>query len=74
MINAIEAIADAGVVTIHTENRPLDKLLQGYEITKEGDCAVLTVSDNGRGTQCPLFFPVTHGDAAQDPMSANPAS
>lgn len=36
-------------MTIHTKKRPLDKSLQGYEITKEGDYAILTVSDNGRG-------------------------
>jgi len=49
LINATEAISDRGVVTIRTENRCLDKPLHGYEIADEGDYAVLTVSDNGRG-------------------------
>lgn len=47
--NAAEAITDGGVVVIRTENRYLDKPIQCYEVAKEGDYAVLTVSDNGQG-------------------------
>jgi signal transduction histidine kinase/ActR/RegA family two-component response regulator len=47
--NASEAIADEGEVIIRTENRYLDKPIQGYDDVQEGDYVVLTVSDNGRG-------------------------
>ena len=47
--NAAEAITDEGAVMIRTENRHLDKPVQGYEVAKEGDYTVLTVSDNGQG-------------------------
>ncbi|WP_367360873.1 ATP-binding protein [Syntrophus sp. (in: bacteria)] len=47
--NAAEAIPGRGEVTIRTENRHLDKPLQGYEEMKEGDYLVLTVSDTGNG-------------------------
>ncbi|MCX5827804.1 MAG: PAS domain S-box protein [Deltaproteobacteria bacterium] len=47
--NAAEAITDGGIVMIRTENRYLDKPIHGYEVAKEGDYVVLTVSDNGQG-------------------------
>jgi len=47
--NAAEAIPGRGEVTIRTEDRHLDKPLQGYEELKEGDYLVLTVSDTGNG-------------------------
>jgi PAS domain S-box-containing protein len=47
--NAAEAISGGGEVTIRTENRYLDKALRGYDEIKEGDYAVLTVSDTGMG-------------------------
>ena len=47
--NAAESISGKGEVTIRTESRYLDKPLQGYDEVKEGDYAVLTVSDTGIG-------------------------
>lgn len=47
--NAVEAISGEGEVTIRTENRYLDKPVGGYDEVKEGDYAVLTVSDTGIG-------------------------
>ena len=47
--NAAEAISGAGEVTIKTQSRYLDKPIRGYDEIKEGDYAVLTVSDTGMG-------------------------
>jgi PAS domain S-box-containing protein len=47
--NAAESISGTGEVTIRTESRYLDKSLRGYDEVKEGDYAVLTVSDTGMG-------------------------
>jgi PAS domain S-box-containing protein len=47
--NAAESIAGRGEVTIRTESRYLDKPLQGYDEIREGEYAVLTVSDTGIG-------------------------
>ena len=47
--NAAESISGIGEVTIRTESRYLDKPLGGYDEVKEGDYAVLTVSDTGMG-------------------------
>ena len=47
--NAAESISGKGEVTIRTENRYLDKAIRGYDEVKEGDYAVLTVSDTGMG-------------------------
>ncbi len=47
--NAAEAISRKGKVTIRTESRYLDKPVRGYDEIKEGDYAVLTVSDTGMG-------------------------
>ena len=47
--NAAESITGEGVVTIRTENRYLDKAIRGYDEVREGDYAVLTVSDTGMG-------------------------
>ena len=47
--NAAEAITETGEVTIRTENRHLDKPIQGYGEIREGDYAVLIVSDTGMG-------------------------
>jgi PAS domain S-box-containing protein len=47
--NAAEAIPLAGRVTIRTENRYLDRPVQGYDDMQEGDYAILTVTDTGRG-------------------------
>jgi len=47
--NAAEAITETGEVTIRTENRYLDKAIMGYDEVKEGDYAILTVSDTGMG-------------------------
>jgi PAS domain S-box-containing protein len=49
--NALEAMPDskAGMVTITTDNRYLDKPLAGYDHIQEGDYVVLSVSDTGEG-------------------------
>jgi PAS domain S-box-containing protein len=47
--NAAESISGKGEVTIRTESRYLDKAIGGYDELKEGDYAVLTVSDTGTG-------------------------
>jgi two-component system cell cycle sensor histidine kinase/response regulator CckA len=47
--NAAESISGSGEVTIKTKNRYLDQLIQGYDEMKEGDYAVLMVSDTGGG-------------------------
>lgn len=47
--NAMEAISGRGEVILRTENRYLDKPIRGYDEIKEGDYAVLSVSDTGVG-------------------------
>lgn len=47
--NAAEAISGPGEIAIKTKNRYLDLPLQGYDHIQEGDYAVLTVSDTGKG-------------------------
>jgi len=47
--NAVEAITDSGEVQIKTENRYIDRAIEGYETVKGGEYVVLTVSDTGRG-------------------------
>ena len=49
MSNAGESISGKGEVLIRTENRYLDRPIRGYDEVKEGDYAVLTVSDTGIG-------------------------
>jgi len=46
--NAAEAMPDGGTIIIATENRYLDRSLKGKEV-REGDYAVLQVSDSGVG-------------------------
>jgi PAS domain S-box-containing protein len=47
--NAAESISGEGEVTVRTESRYLDKPLWGYDEVKEGDYAVLIVTDTGMG-------------------------
>ncbi|MCE5281997.1 MAG: GAF domain-containing protein, partial [Deltaproteobacteria bacterium] len=48
--NAAEAIpGGSGEIVIRTENRYLDIPIQGYDTMLEGEYAVLTVSDTGKG-------------------------
>ncbi|HOI75485.1 MAG TPA: PAS domain S-box protein [Syntrophales bacterium] len=47
--NAAESIRGKGTVTVTTENRYVDLALPGYENTREGEYAVLTVTDTGSG-------------------------
>ena len=47
--NAAEAIAGEGEVIIRTENRYVDTTIRDYDHVREGDYAVLTVSDSGSG-------------------------
>lgn len=47
--NAAESISGEGAVTIRTQSRYLDKVIVGYDEVKEGDYAILSVSDTGMG-------------------------
>jgi PAS domain S-box-containing protein len=47
--NAAEAISGKGEVTVRTASRYLDNPVHGYDTVKEGDYAVLTISDTGTG-------------------------
>jgi PAS domain S-box-containing protein len=47
--NALESIPDRGEIIISTENRYVDKSLDGYEKVKEGDYITLSVCDTGIG-------------------------
>jgi PAS domain S-box-containing protein len=47
--NAAEAITGLGEVLIRTENCYVDRPIPGYDSTREGEYAVLTVSDTGSG-------------------------
>ena len=47
--NAAEATPGTGRVVIRTENRYLDRPIEGYDAVREGEYAVLTVSDTGMG-------------------------
>jgi PAS domain S-box-containing protein len=60
--NAAESISGKGEVTIRTHSRYLDKAVMGYDEVKEGDYAVLTVSDTGMG------IPAEHRDKIFEPF------
>jgi len=60
--NATEAIYGAGEVTIRTERRHVDQPVMGYDKVKEGDYAVLTVSDTGIG------IPAEHREKIFEPF------
>jgi PAS domain S-box-containing protein len=47
--NAAESISGQGVVTIRTESCYLDAPIKGYDEIKEGDYAIVAVSDTGTG-------------------------
>ena len=47
--NAAEAITDGGEIIISTENRHVDKSLNGYDKIQQGDYVTLRVSDTGIG-------------------------
>jgi CheY-like chemotaxis protein len=47
--NAAEAITDGGEIIISTENRHVDKFLNGFDKIKQGDYIALRVSDTGIG-------------------------
>ncbi len=49
VVNACEAITEAGEITISTEHRSIDSLLSGYRRIEPGDYVVLRVSDTGKG-------------------------
>ncbi len=47
--NAAQSHREGGSITISTENRYVDRPLQGYDTIREGDYAVLRVEDQGPG-------------------------
>lgn len=47
--NAAEAMSNGGTIFISTENRCLDKPINGYDNVTEGEYVVLSVSDTGIG-------------------------
>jgi PAS domain S-box-containing protein len=47
--NAAESMPQGGTVTVKTENRYIDKPVRGYDVIREGDYAVLSVTDAGIG-------------------------
>lgn len=49
VINATEAMADAGALILRTRNRYVDRPMKGYDQVQAGEYAVLTVQDSGSG-------------------------
>jgi PAS domain S-box-containing protein len=49
VINALEAMPCGGKVVLKTENRRLERPVEGYEKIKEGEYAVFSISDTGIG-------------------------
>ena len=49
--NAAEALPDGGRVQISTQNRYIDRQLNGYTDVEEGEYVLLSVEDNGIGIQ-----------------------
>jgi CheY-like chemotaxis protein len=49
VLNAAEAMPEGGELIIKTANQYLDRPLHGYDEVREGDYAVLSVSDTGKG-------------------------
>jgi signal transduction histidine kinase/ActR/RegA family two-component response regulator len=47
--NAAEALPDGGRVRVTTQNRPVDRRIEGSTGVAAGDYVVLSVSDNGKG-------------------------
>ncbi len=47
--NAFEAMPAGGLLTIKTGNKYLDRRMSGYDEVKDGDYAVVSVSDTGEG-------------------------
>ena len=47
--NAAEAMPEGGTIVITTQSKYIDSPIRGYDDIKEGDYAVLTVSDTGIG-------------------------
>lgn len=49
LVNSFEAIEKDGTVVVASENRSVDRPMQGYDTTIPGKYAVLVISDSGMG-------------------------
>jgi len=49
ILNAAESISGPGEVTVRTRNTYLDRPIRGYDTISEGEYALLTVEDTGKG-------------------------
>jgi PAS domain S-box-containing protein len=49
VLNAVEAMDGHGQVTIQTENRHLDRPVNGFDTMQDGDYVVVSVTDTGQG-------------------------
>ncbi len=47
--NAAEAMPEGGTISISTQNRYLDKPIEGYDAIEEGDYVLLKITDTGIG-------------------------
>jgi len=49
VLNAVESMSEGGKLALSTENRYLDRPIQGYDDVEEGDYVAVNVADTGTG-------------------------